>query len=187
MRNHLLLIALLAGVLLIAGCSGGSPPASQSSTAAQAQPPQQGMQRGNLSALIGTPFSNSPFAAHAFQLVPGPISSDAQTALAGFSFQTAVLPDGSTQASLTAKRQQYVNQTFVVKPGFTLYFVELNASDDNAGQDTDANLLDDRGVVVAPDGTIASFAMNAQGFNRTSERFNRTGNRSFNRSQFPPQ
>jgi len=46
----------------------------------------------------------------------------------------------------------YANQTFIVKPGYKLYFVEKSRGDDVGG--VDANFGDDKGVLVDLNGYV---------------------------------
>jgi hypothetical protein len=74
--------------------------------------------------------------------------------MAGFAFTTSVMSDGSTQITLTAQNPYYKTQQYVVKPGYSLYFIEKNIKDDDPEKDTDTKTLDDTAILVDPQGYI---------------------------------
>jgi hypothetical protein len=88
----------------------------------------------------------------AYKIFPGDLNADAKKALIGFDMQTKNLPDGSTAVTLVAKKQGYITQTLTVKQGQSLYFIEKFSLDDNAAEDTDSGMKDDKGVVVDVNG-----------------------------------
>lgn len=68
--------------------------------------------------------------------------------------KTQTLADGSTQVDLvpTETGSNYKNQTFIVKTGFKLYFIEIRSGDDQPGQDNDPR--DDIGILVDANGIV---------------------------------
>ncbi|HUD20253.1 MAG TPA: hypothetical protein VMR81_07460 [Patescibacteria group bacterium] len=102
----------------------------------------------------GMKLPGSQLAKFAFQVVPGPMSVDAKKATIGFSVNTTMLPDGSTQVDLTPKDSDDQYQRYVVKKGDTLYFIEMTPVDDNAGSDRDINYRDDYGIITDTNGVI---------------------------------
>ena len=64
------------------------------------------------------------------------------------------MADASTLITLTATNPNYKNQTYTVKPGYSLYFVEKNTTDDSPENDTDRTSADDTAVIVDPQGMI---------------------------------
>ena len=100
-------------------------------------------------------FKNSPEYQYAYQIFPGTMSAQAKTAMNGFSMKTTSMPDGSTQVSFSSTNPNYKNQSYVVKKGYSLYFIERTTADDNTAQDTDRLYLDDTAVIVDPNGYIA--------------------------------
>lgn len=100
----------------------------------------------------GDKFADSPIFKYAYQIAPGDISATTTAALVGFSITKKTLTDGSIQVTLTPKDADDQFQTYTVKTGETLYFVEMSAGDDQG--DTDKNLRDDYGVVVDANGLV---------------------------------
>jgi hypothetical protein len=100
-------------------------------------------------------FSDSGDYQYAYKIFPGNISTESKQAMSGFAMTTKVMPDGSTQIVLTAQKQGYTSQQYVVKPGYSLYFIERNLKDDNPQTDSDATLHDDTAILVDPQGNIS--------------------------------
>ena len=91
---------------------------------------------------------------YAYQIYPGDLSTDTKTALAGFSMKTTDLSDGSTQVDLSATNPAYQSQSYVVKKGYILYFIEMNLQDDNKDANKDRIIRDDTAVLVDKNGYI---------------------------------
>ncbi len=101
----------------------------------------------------GENFSSTPAYSHAYQIFPGQLTSQAQQAINGFDMKTSDLADGSTKITLTSKDQTDQSQSYTVKSGQKLYFVEMVLRDDaNTGHDI--NLHDDYGVIVDGNGMV---------------------------------
>lgn len=128
------IILTLRGNLAPAGSSPSSTSSSSSSEASRLK------------------FQGSQYDGVSYQIFPGSLSSAAQTALRGFDMTTNPLSGGSTQVTLSAKEPQYRNQTYTVKPGETLYFVDQSSSDDSVS--FDAALTDDTAIIVDSQGYI---------------------------------
>jgi hypothetical protein len=168
--------ALVAGLLVLAlvlratGTSGAGPVNVGGLASARAQPsptaaatPQptvpQTAQAGSTpapatspsSANTGILFADWQYKRSSFQIYPGPIGSDAQTALSGF--DVSVQDQGST-AVLTFKAlsSRYHDATVTLDKGNSAYFVETSMRDDPNGQENELN--DDGVVVVDPQGYI---------------------------------
>jgi hypothetical protein len=99
-------------------------------------------------------FLDSAQAKYSFQIFPGPLSTEAKNATAGFNIQTQTLPDGSTQVNLTSTNSEYQNQQYKVLPGYTLYFIERSLVDDSSTNNAEKNLGDDSAVLVDTQGFI---------------------------------
>ena len=99
-------------------------------------------------------FQDSEMRQYAYQLYPGPISAQTKEAMAGFEMQTQMLADGTAQINLTSTNPEYKDQQYLIKPGETLYFIEMNSGDDSADENTDRNLADDTAVVVDAQGNM---------------------------------
>jgi hypothetical protein len=99
-------------------------------------------------------FSDSEDFQFGYKIFPGTVSTESKQAMAGFAFTTSVMSDGSTQITLTAQNPYYKTQQYVVKPGYSLYFIEKNIKDDDPEKDTDTKTLDDTAILVDPQGYI---------------------------------
>ncbi len=99
-------------------------------------------------------FSDSSDYQYSYKIFPGALASESKQAMAGFAMTTKVMPDGSTQVTLTAQNPLYKTQQYMVKPGDTLYFIERNLKDDDPEKDTDKMMLDDTAILVDPQGNI---------------------------------
>ena len=81
-----------------------------------------------------------------------PLSADAERALDGFKMNKKTQSDGSVEINLVALKNNYVNQSYVVKPGQKLYFIETSWVED--GPSYDGSLSDDGAVLVDSDGYV---------------------------------
>jgi len=102
----------------------------------------------------GMKFQDSPLFSKAYKIFPvtGSLSGDAKKATTGWNIKTINLSDGSTQVNLVPLEAEDVQQEFIVKPGYSLYFIELNLADDATG--IDQNRMDDMGVLVDQNGIV---------------------------------
>jgi len=104
----------------------------------------------------GQKFSDTSLYTQAVQIYPGPISESAKAILTGWNLKTTNLSDGSAQADLIPVGSEATEgdtmHSFVVKPGYKLYFVDLNPSDDKPGMDE--NTHDDLGILVDGSGIV---------------------------------
>lgn len=101
-------------------------------------------------------FQDSSDSASAYQIYPGTLSIQATQALSGFTMQTNTMSNGLTVVTLTAQRPEYQSQTYTVKPGYTLYFIDRFPNDDNLSQNSEANIKDDTAVIVNPQDFVVS-------------------------------
>lgn len=98
-------------------------------------------------------FASSPFAQYAYLISSNePFDANTQLALTGFSVVKNNLPDGSVQIILNAVNPEYKTQTYVVKTGEKLYFIEKNLKDD--ANNEEKFLGDDTAILVNADGYI---------------------------------
>jgi hypothetical protein len=100
----------------------------------------------------GVVLKNSPMASYAYLIDSGPPSAKTIQALNGWDVAKKMLADGSLQITLTAKGSDDVNQQYTVKPGHSLYFIEMTMGDDQGN--ADLNLRDDYGVIVDQNGIV---------------------------------
>lgn len=101
----------------------------------------------------GMKLQESPVGKFAYKIVPD-MTDEAKKALVGFDVKTEVLTNGSIQVFLTPKDTDDQRQEYVVKPGYSLYFIEMTAVDDHGDQDKDSNYRDDYGIITDKDGVV---------------------------------
>lgn len=96
----------------------------------------------------GQTFADNPLSSKAFLIFPTTraLSSEAQTALTGWNIKKTPNADGSTQVDLIPSESADIKQSFIVKAGYKLYFVDLTSSDEKTG--VEQNRGDDIGVLV---------------------------------------
>ncbi len=97
-------------------------------------------------------FASSSLAQNAYLISTPTYDANTQTALAGFNVVKNPQADGSTQITLNATNPDYQTQTYTVKPGEKLYFIEGNLGDDSGN--TDKTMGDDTAVLVDANGYI---------------------------------
>jgi hypothetical protein len=97
-------------------------------------------------------FSQSPDYASAAQIFPGALSDKAKLYIENYDMKTQTASDGVTQITLTPKEKGEGIQTYQIKSGQTLYFIEKYPGDDT--KEVDKNLKDDYGVIVDAQGYI---------------------------------
>lgn len=116
------------------------------------RPPSNGKGPGFVTK--GMKFQDSPLFSKAYKIFPatGGLSDSAKQATTGWNIKTTNLADGSTQVNLVPLEAEDVQQEFIVKPGYSLYFIELNLADDATG--VDQNRMDDMGVLVDQNGIV---------------------------------
>jgi hypothetical protein len=99
----------------------------------------------------GTVFASWQYRQYAFEVYPGPISSDGQRALAGFDL--SVQDQGATVLlTFKALSSRYQDATVTVDKANTAYFIETSMRDDPNGQENQLN--DDGVVMVDPQGYL---------------------------------
>jgi hypothetical protein len=89
----------------------------------------------------------------AYEIVPT-MTDDAKKALIGFDVKTKSLAGGITQADLVPKDSDDQFQSYVVKPGNKLYFIEMTPVDDKPDTDRDSNYRDDYGIITDANGVV---------------------------------
>jgi LysM repeat protein len=102
----------------------------------------------------GMNLEGSAIAKYAYKIAPGDISAESQKVLIGFAVASKLNSDGSTTVTLTPKDSDDQFQTYTIKPGETLYFIEMTPADDNKDQDKDLNYRDDYGIITDSSGII---------------------------------
>jgi len=101
----------------------------------------------------GDKLADSAMEKFAYLIFPT-LSDDSKKVLTGFDVKTKKLADGSTQVDLVPKDSDDQFQSYVVKPGNSLYFIEMTPSDDKLDTDRDANYRDDYGIITDANGIV---------------------------------
>lgn len=102
----------------------------------------------------GDKFAGSAVEKFAHKIAPGAISADSQAFLTGFTVKTNTLADGSEQVDLIPKDSDDQFQSYILKSGNSLYFIEMTQGDDKPDTDKDMNYRDDYGIVVDANGIV---------------------------------
>lgn len=130
---------------------GGHGTAQGSGTKSHATTTTTAPAGGGTSQKLGPPLSSTQYASYAFQVYPGPVSSQATAATAGFSVK--VNPgSGSFSVSVSAVGTTGAPQTSTYPTGDRVYFVEATLGDDS--NNSDYNFGDDGVVVTNANGRI---------------------------------
>ncbi|MFB6175180.1 MAG: hypothetical protein ABEJ87_04345 [Candidatus Nanohalobium sp.] len=95
--------------------------------------------------------SNTRYARYAFKISGNSLSTNAKRALAGFNVKKST-SNGITTIHLNTDRSEYSDQTYKLKNGEQLYFIETSMGDDSGGNEY--SIGDDTGVVVDSNGYI---------------------------------
>jgi hypothetical protein len=99
-------------------------------------------------------FSDSPLSQNAYLISIPTFDANTKIALSGFNVTKSTLADGSMQIVLNSTNPDYQTQTYTVKSGEKLYFIEANLGDD--GNNNDGNVGDDTAVLVDANGFIVN-------------------------------
>lgn len=102
----------------------------------------------------GSKLTGSPLEPFAYKLAPGAIPSETTAKLVGFAVTTKTLSDGSEQVTLAPKDSEDQLQQYTVKPGESLYFIEMTPVDDKADSDKDLNYRDDYAIITDAQGIL---------------------------------
>ena len=97
-------------------------------------------------------FSDSPLSQNAYLISIPTFDANTKTALSGFNVTKSTLADGSTQIVLNSTNPDYQTQTYTVKTGEKLYFIETTLGDDSGNND--GNVRDDTAILVDANGFI---------------------------------
>gem|GEM_PF-1434475 len=147
MKKSSILISVLVPLSLLVAC-GGTP------TATNTPPPPIPVAQQQNTPPVAQKIADSADWPYAYLISEDPANFDAKTkeAIAGFTVTSATLPNGSKVIKLKATEPQYQDQSYALKPGQKLYFIEKFLQDDVNGQEK--NMGDDKVVVTESDGTI---------------------------------
>ena len=142
---------LLAGaffvVLLGAGCAPLAPPPASPSANANEQ------------ASANTPpadikFVDQPFYKNAYLISGATMDAQTKQAITGFDITKKALANGAAEYDLKALKSEYKDQTYVIKPGEKLYFLETFMGDDDVNENLEKGFRDDMAVVVDANGDM---------------------------------
>jgi hypothetical protein len=142
-----LLWTLPIAAIFLAGC-GSAPSASTN------QPPgnNQSIQNTSPSSTSDQKLSDQSYFSSAHLISSDTLDTGAKMALTGFQLSKKTLLDGSTQIDLKALEPQYHDQSYNLKSGQQLYFIDKFPADDQGG--TEAQVGDDTAVIVDANGMI---------------------------------
>jgi hypothetical protein len=102
----------------------------------------------------GMKLEGSSMAKYAYKIAPGEIPDASKKILVGFSVTSKTGTDGSTTVNLTPKDSDDQFQTYTIKQGEILYFIEMTPVDDKSDQDKDMNYRDDYGIITDSNGIV---------------------------------
>ena len=100
-------------------------------------------------------FSDEPYYNFAHEIDPNNLnnlSATVKQAPIGFNLSSNKNSDGIITVNLTSTNTEYHNQSYTLKPGDKLYFIEKSLGDDADGQER--FLGDDTAVVVDQNGSV---------------------------------
>lgn len=97
-------------------------------------------------------FENSVYKPYAYLISTDRIDASTQQALSGFKLERQNNSDGSQTITLKALDPSYADQSYAVKPGEKLYFIETSLGDDPDNHEL--SLSDDSAILVNAQGYI---------------------------------
>lgn len=146
--NHyekILWVVVPAATLILSGCGQSASNSLSNNNSNSAKTSTQS------SAVVK--FSDQPYFKNAYLISGDKLSADATSALAGFKMDKQTLPDGTVQIKLKAQEAQYHDQSYTLKAGEQLYFIDKFLGDDQGN--AEANIGDDTAVVVDSQGNVS--------------------------------
>jgi hypothetical protein len=99
-------------------------------------------------------FESSPYKPYAYLISTDRIDASTQQALSGFKLEKQAIADGSQAITLKALDPGYADQSYAVKPGEKLYFIETTLGDDPDNHEL--SLSDDSAILVNAQGYIVN-------------------------------
>ncbi len=145
-----IIIAVGGGVFLLNNREPGGEAVADGSAAAAAMPASTSAAAAPMQS-TGKLFVQSADYNYAHKVYPIP-SADAAQALGAFSVATSSAGNGATRVTLTNGAEGYSDQSVIVLPGQTVYFVERSSRDDTATEDSGTR--DDYLVAVDAQGMV---------------------------------
>jgi len=147
MKKIFIVTALV--VLLGAGCTTSAPPVAAPSA-------NVNQQASAVAPSADAKFVDQPYYKNAYLISGATMDDKTKTATAGFAITKTALSDGTTQYDLKALKSGYKDQTYTIKPGEQLYFIESYPGDDDINNNVDKSLRDDMAVVVDASGNVVN-------------------------------
>lgn len=145
--KYKIIVPLALGALLAAGCNQVAP-------AAQNTQPDQTAQSPAKPAAASQKFSDQTYYNNAYLISDPVLSTNAKTALTGFTMDKQTLTNGNTQITLKTQKAGYHDQVYTLHAGDQLYFIEKFLGDDKAETNEEQNTIDDSAVVVDSQGNV---------------------------------
>jgi uncharacterized protein YyaL (SSP411 family) len=149
----IVLVVIVAGVLYFSS-SSNTPQAKDNSMAVAPTPSPEAAPAPEANV---TKFADQAYYKFSYEIDPkklGNLDATTKKALSGFKVTAKNNADGTVTVSLTSTNKEYHNQSYTLKTGEKLYFIEKSLGDDN--NDTEAFLGDDTAVVVDSNGNVVS-------------------------------
>jgi hypothetical protein len=138
--KKLVFIAASSAMLVLSGCAStpnNNPPATSAPVSTTTG---------------GQKLSDQSYFSSAYLISSDPLSDEAKMALTGFKMDKQAQNDGTTVITLKALEPQYHDQSYTLKSGQQLYFIDKFLADDQGT--TEANIADDTAVIIDSDGFI---------------------------------
>jgi heme/copper-type cytochrome/quinol oxidase subunit 2 len=149
-KNSIITIVIIIVLILVVVWIYSAMKSGQSSNTLNNPAPQTGQNNTVTPEL----FSSSPLSQNAYLISTGTYDAATKTALTGFTVTKKTLADGSMEITLNATNPDYQTQTYTVKTGEKLYFIEGLPGDDNGN--TDRSMGDDQAILVDVNGYIVT-------------------------------
>ncbi len=99
-------------------------------------------------------FKDSPYVSYAYLVSTDNIDSSTKQALSGFKLEKQSIAGGGQTITLKALDAGYADQSYTLKPGDKLYFIETSLGDDPYNHEL--SLSDDTAIVVNAQGYISN-------------------------------
>ena len=143
--KKLLWIFVPVATLILSGCGQATNNSLPSNNSSSAKTPAQSS--------VGVKFSDQSYFKNAYLISGDTLSVDATSALAGFKMDKQTLPDGTVQIKLKAQEANYHDQSYTLRVGEQLYFIDKFLGDDQGN--AEAGIGDDTAVVVDSQGNVS--------------------------------
>lgn len=146
MISIVLVLAMIVGIGAMLSMQGGTQGSINATKASTTAPSSSGQNTSK------TLFADTQYAPYSYQIYPGPLSQQAQSALSGFNMTTTMLQGGSANVTLSLAGTNQ-SKSMILGQNYKLYIIETTFGDD--GFHFDSSLGDDGFVIVDPNGYVA--------------------------------